>query len=151
MGRQLAAHFVQLNRPVRQSKEQLIASILAQDKAERMAERKQKQDFERWWQRKVEHANRGRQKRRLIQYGTLERHGPGVCTLTLAEWQEIQKRYQYRCAYCQLRRPLTKDHIVPVSKGGFHTRINVIPACRSCNSSKGNRPAHLYKPTLIPF
>lgn len=83
--------------------------------------------------------------RRLALYGTL------VNRLTRAQWEQIKARYQGRCAYCQTEKPLTQDHIVPLSKGGFHTVINVIPACRSCNSRKNNRPAHLYKPTLIPF
>lgn len=43
-----------------------------------------------------------------------------------------------RCAYCQA--PATAwDHIVPVSKGGNTTPGNILPACTSCNSSKGNR------------
>lgn len=93
----------------------------------------------------AEQLHKAQTARRLALYGTT------VNRLTLKQWGEIQARYQYRCAYCQQEKPLTQDHIVPVSKGGFHTHINVIPACRSCNSSKGNRPARLYKPTLIPF
>lgn len=151
MGRQLAVHFVQINKPLRKSKDEVIADILAQDKEEARPKREWRKKFNAWWDQKVETASRARHKRRMVKRGTVERHGPGVCTLTLEEWQGIQKRYQYRCAYCQQRRPLTKDHIVPISKGGFHTMVNVIPACRSCNSSKGNRPAHLYKPILIPW
>lgn len=32
---------------------------------------------------------------------------------------------------------LTMDHVAPVSQGGETTVGNIIPACRSCNSSKG--------------
>lgn len=83
--------------------------------------------------------------RRLAVYQT------PVNRLSFKEWEQIKERYQYRCAYCQRERPLTQDHIVPLSKGGFHTQVNVIPACKSCNSRKGNRPAFRYQPTLIPF
>lgn len=151
MGRQIASRFVQINRPIRKSQAEVIAEIIAQDKAEDRAERAAKRKFEQWWRQKVETANRGAQKRRLAKQGTILKHGHGVCTLTLQEWREIIARYQSRCAYCQKKRLLTKDHIVPISQGGFHTHINVIPACRSCNSRKGNRPAHLYAPKLIPF
>ncbi|MDB4875733.1 MAG: hypothetical protein JWM41_2179 [Gemmatimonadetes bacterium] len=30
------------------------------------------------------------------------------------------------------------DHVIPISRGGSHTRENVVPACRSCNSKKGD-------------
>ncbi|MCV7221535.1 HNH endonuclease [Mycolicibacterium elephantis] len=33
----------------------------------------------------------------------------------------------------------TWDHVVPVSKGGGHGRLNVRPACAHCNYSRGNR------------
>ena len=29
------------------------------------------------------------------------------------------------------------DHVVPLSRGGKHEIENLLPACRSCNSSKG--------------
>lgn len=31
------------------------------------------------------------------------------------------------------------DHIVPLTRGGLHHPQNLAPACRACNSSKGNR------------
>jgi len=32
------------------------------------------------------------------------------------------------------------DHIVPISKGGGHTKENTQCACRQCNSTKGSKP-----------
>jgi len=46
------------------------------------------------------------------------------------------------CAYCGDHFPeehLTREHIVPVSKGGPDTWMNVVTACRACNHRKGNR------------
>ena len=46
------------------------------------------------------------------------------------------------CAYCANRfaeTDLTVEHIVPVSRGGRHEWTNVVTACRSCNTRKGNR------------
>jgi len=31
------------------------------------------------------------------------------------------------------------DHVIPLSRGGAHSIGNLVPACRSCNSSKNNR------------
>jgi len=31
------------------------------------------------------------------------------------------------------------DHVVPLIRGGRHSVGNIIPACRSCNSSKGGK------------
>ena len=33
-------------------------------------------------------------------------------------------------------RPACRDHFVPVSKGGHHTKENIIPACGICNCEK---------------
>lgn len=43
------------------------------------------------------------------------------------------------CAYCGATDNMSIDHVVPLSRGGTHDVDNLLPACRSCNSSKGNR------------
>lgn len=57
----------------------------------------------------------------------------------VVEWRRILKRSRGRCAYCGLRRVLTMDHVVPLSRGGRHSIGNVVAACGSCNSSKNSR------------
>lgn len=61
--------------------------------------------------------------------------------LTHQQWLDIQAAQEHRCAYCgkRCKGKLTQDHIQPLSKGGNHTLHNVIGACRTCNSRKGNR------------
>jgi hypothetical protein len=44
------------------------------------------------------------------------------------------------CHYCNSDEDLTIDHIIATSKGGKDIPSNLTVACRSCNSSKGNRP-----------
>lgn len=69
---------------------------------------------------------------------------------TAEQWRAIKAAYQHRCAYCGERRPLTIEHVVPISLGGPHTASNIIPACLSCNSSKGARPPQTtFQPHLI--
>ena len=43
------------------------------------------------------------------------------------------------CAYCRCNRATTLDHLKPKSKGGSSLRSNLIPACHSCNHSKGSQ------------
>ena len=43
------------------------------------------------------------------------------------------------CAYCGTRgKPLQRDCVLAISRGGRYTLENVVPACRSCNTSKCN-------------
>lgn len=60
-------------------------------------------------------------------------------TLTDKEWQEVLKYFNNSCAYCGSSESLTKDHVVPITKGGTTSRNNIIPACLSCNQSKSNK------------
>lgn len=51
-------------------------------------------------------------------------------------------RDRHLCMYCALRlaeRELTRDHIVPRSRGGRDQWNNVVSACKRCNQRKGNR------------
>lgn len=43
------------------------------------------------------------------------------------------------CVYCGEREEITVDHVIPLSRGGEHAVSNLLPACRSCNSSKGKK------------
>jgi len=61
--------------------------------------------------------------------------GGGV---TAEQFEQIKQDYGYRCAYCNERKPLELDHVVPLSKKGLHDISNAVPACRSCNSKKNN-------------
>ena len=51
------------------------------------------------------------------------------------------QRDRYVCAYCGglfAGHELTRDHIMPVSKGGVDTWMNVVTACKACNNMKGD-------------
>ena len=65
-----------------------------------------------------------------------------IATLKVADWRDVMLYFRGGCAYCgakQSRRvKLTKEHVVPVIKGGLTTRCNIIPACTPCNSSKSD-------------
>lgn len=52
------------------------------------------------------------------------------------DWLRLCARYSNCCAYCCQPKPLTQDHIIPLTRGGRHSIGNLLPACRACNTSK---------------
>lgn len=54
----------------------------------------------------------------------------------------IYTRDKFRCQYCGAKgkaSELTLDHILPRSRGGDNSPINVVTACLKCNNRKGDR------------
>ena len=52
------------------------------------------------------------------------------------------RRDHNRCLYCGLEfaaSALSRDHVRPVSRGGQDEWMNVVTACKRCNTRKGNR------------
>lgn len=51
----------------------------------------------------------------------------------------IFKRDNYICSYCGTSKNLTIDHILPKSRGGGNTWLNLTTCCKSCNRIKDNK------------
>ena len=67
----------------------------------------------------------------------LQRGATTTDPFTAADWEEMKSAYGFRCVYCGRKmKRLTQDHLTPLSKGGAHTKHNIVPACQSCNSRK---------------
>jgi 5-methylcytosine-specific restriction endonuclease McrA len=61
-----------------------------------------------------------------------------VNDLTGEQWAALKDAWN-GCAYCgATNRPLQKDCVMAISRGGRYTVDNVVPACASCNTSKCN-------------
>ncbi|MGB0101054.1 MAG: HNH endonuclease [Nocardioides sp.] len=61
-----------------------------------------------------------------------------VHDLDAEQWTALQAAWG-GCAYCGVTAvAFDRDCVLPVSRGGRYTWDNVVPACRSCNSSKCN-------------
>jgi 5-methylcytosine-specific restriction endonuclease McrA len=60
-----------------------------------------------------------------------------------SEWLTIMRSTDWKCFYCgksiSSKKHRTIDHIVAVTKNGPNNILNLVPCCRSCNSSKGDR------------
>lgn len=84
-------------------------------------------------ERKRAHLKTNAQKRRA-QLNNLADH------FTTNEWEELCEEYDWACINPNCvtpDSPLTADHIVPLSRGGWNTIDNIQPLCDSCNSRKG--------------
>ena len=73
--------------------------------------------------------------------------------LTNKEWIETLKYFNDTCAYCgmteedhqnKFNQCLHQEHIIPLSKNGEYTKYNIIPSCKTCNTSKGNRDLDVF-------
>ena len=61
-----------------------------------------------------------------------------VHDLTAAQWSALQAAWG-GCAYCGAAdKPLQRDCVLAISRGGRYTLDNIAPACGSCNASKCN-------------
>lgn len=88
-------------------------------------------------------------KRRRLRHPELFRHYKAIRKArergaagshTHDEWQAKLREHDFACAYCGRRdRPLCRDHVVPIARGGTNVIANIVPACRPCNSKKGAR------------
>lgn len=69
-----------------------------------------------------------------------------VSTFTRSQWHACLEYFHHTCAYCGAQQDfwhvLEQDHYMPLSAGGGYTADNIIPACKSCNSSKGDSPVN---------
>lgn len=67
---------------------------------------------------------------------------PPMPSTSLLTNEALFARDHFHCLYCGESFPaaaLSRDHVVPRSRGGEDRWENVVTACRRCNQRKGNR------------
>jgi 5-methylcytosine-specific restriction endonuclease McrA len=104
---------------------------------------KEKRDIskKKWASNNKERINHYAKERSYRENGAEGRH-------TLKEWEDLCESVGGVCVCCGEKKGLTRDHIVPLTKGGTNYISNIQPLCISCNSKKGNRSSANY---LIVF
>jgi 5-methylcytosine-specific restriction endonuclease McrA len=66
--------------------------------------------------------------------------GAPIIDFTREDWLSLLEEHQHRCAYCDASDlALLIEHRTPLSRGGGHTRSNIVPACEPCNLNKADR------------
>lgn len=53
-----------------------------------------------------------------------------------------------KCCYCDRGSDvvkMTREHLIPLSKGGAHHRSNIRYCCRRCNGHRGNKDLYLWQ------
>ena len=71
----------------------------------------------------------GKRIHRARKYGSGGRHSE-------AQWQQLLVLCDHKCVACGTNEDITRDHIVPLSRGGSDDISNIQPLCRACNSAK---------------
>jgi hypothetical protein len=78
------------------------------------------------------------------------KHAP-INNFTKKDWNNCLNQFNNQCAYCGKKaKKLTVEHVVPVSQGGAHTLMNIVPSCKNCNSKKHTKVFEEWYSTM-PF
>jgi 5-methylcytosine-specific restriction endonuclease McrA len=65
-------------------------------------------------------------------------------TVTVEEWLHVLRLYGSKCLCCKADE-ITRDHVIPLSKGGLNVASNLQPLCGCCNKKKATRTVD-YRP-----
>ena len=90
------------------------------------------QSLEAYERKKIRDAEYSRKRRAKIR-ALVEENGK----YSAEEFESVKNHFGNKCAYCGSTENLTPNHVVPVMSDGSTNIANIIPCCKSCNSSKG--------------
>ncbi len=69
----------------------------------------------------------------------------------------FRRKYDFAggcCVYCLEKVSydlITRDHVIPLSRGGSHAITNIVPCCFSCNQKKADQLGWIPKVDFDPF
>ncbi len=91
------------------------------------------------YEKKKERDRLYQQERRAAQKALVAGTNIPATELPKEDWKKVLSDFNHQCAYCGSETGLEQEHIVPMKKGGKYELGNIVPACRHCNASKGDR------------
>lgn len=78
----------------------------------------------------------------------LKNNGKKVCRKTKGIAKDFVRNHRnITCPYCGCKMTennATADHIIPISKGGNNSQVNIIICCSECNNDRGNMDFYRY-------
>lgn len=77
----------------------------------------------------------------VIRIPDCEFNNPVIKTVKYSR-RNVYQRDDFTCQYCRRKFPkdkLTLDHVIPKSRGGKSSWVNVVTCCKRCNEDKGDR------------
>jgi hypothetical protein len=66
------------------------------------------------------------------------RDGEITISGTIREWEREQELPR-QCVFCGASDDLSTDHLIPRNRGGDDSSDNLVLACKTCNSSRGDK------------
>lgn len=60
-----------------------------------------------------------------------------------AQKRSLWERFNRTCVHCRKKITLesaSRDHVIPVSKGGGNEPENLVLSCKVCNAERGDKP-----------
>jgi len=113
-------------------KNNLAKALLQERKWRKQNAEKHRNRTSTWKKKNKDKTNDMNRKRYLKTKGITGSH-------TLKEWENLKAKNNSTCKGCGKKEPeikLTRDHIIPISKGGTDYIKNIQPMCNKCNSRK---------------
>lgn len=92
-------------------------------------------EYGRSW--REENLERARELERVKSQARRARQISNGGSFTVEEWQALCEAVGGKCLCCGYVKPLTIDHVIPLSLGGTNDISNIQPLCRTCNCRKG--------------
>lgn len=155
-------HSEQCNLVARQSYQKRIDDCRAYAKSYYLTHQEQKKEYDEVWRREHPEALKSYREKycrnhlELVRERAKKYKHSHELTLTLSrrrraklaevegnfsqeDFKTLCRDFDYKCAYCSEEVPLVPDHMAPLVRGGSNYIDNIIPACKSCNSSKGDK------------
>ena len=77
-------------------------------------------------------------------------------SLSKKQWDFLKETFDNRCVYCgelatKENRGIVPDHIIPVTRYGELVIGNAVPACQTCNDSRGDKDWREFLKSKFPL